>query len=266
MIDEKKIPLSWIEIPIKSNDPKRKGKYSIFKYPIFKECYEMEDDLYWKKIFLDMAYNKFPKSFHIQEKGLIITSHNNKNKIQEKLTLNMTDINIISKLVKEFIRNNSYHQSEKDFKTKKMNIEKIREESSNKSRIWGKLGIRQKSILIYDYFEKIDPLLTKHDIIKLQSILSILQLHENLSNKHYVLENGCIKKIIGVHYNKENKSLVVDQKELEKPTISKPIQDKRENVNIFIRLWSNFLKDYAVKTKKYEDSLRDLTEATEYIT
>jgi hypothetical protein len=190
-------------------------------YPIFLECCQFADNIFWESIFEDLAYGKTPSGTYIS-KDFLNCSYRNKEfsyKIERKDP--ETIYNDIYKLLTEKLG----ILSQKEKMQKKILFEEIEKNIKESRTTW--LSIRKKNIkdILYERYileMKKAYNLSNKDCRYLSSLINISMTFKTLSPKDIIYENDKITKIEGIDFEKEK---IIFNRPL---TLNKIIEDEAE--------------------------------------
>jgi hypothetical protein len=177
-------------------------------YPIFLECCQYTNDIYWENIFQDLAYGKTPYGTYIS-KDSICCNYKNKEfnyKIEQKNPEQLyNDVYFL------------FHKkfgllSQRDKINKKIDFYNIEDEMKNGRKSWA--NIRKKNIkdlLIENYVidMKNKYLLSTQQTKYLLSIIFIAMTFKVICSKDILYEEGKIKNINGIQLKK--KQIIVER-------------------------------------------------------
>ena len=213
-------------------------------YPIFLECSNLIDDIFWKNIFEDLSYGKCPYGTYIS-KDFICCNYKNKEfsyKIEKTNPGQLYDDMYIIFTKKLGL------MSHKDKIEKKINFTTIEAEIKECRKNWS--SIRKKNIkdlLIENYVISMKNKfsLTLKQTQNLLSTIFIGMVFKVLTVKDIVYEDGVIKNINGITYKKRQVILHRD------------IYDFNMNVSQYVIIERKLMSD---TWYKYLDNLKKLLE------
>jgi len=173
-------------------------------YPIFLKCIKYAEDLFWKNIFEELAYNNCYNGSYIS-KGFFCSSIKGKEFTYKFLDKNELQLyNDITKLMKEKLN----ILSKNDKKVMIEEFEKVENELKNDQNIWENIKKKSiKEILIQNFLIKMKNKYKIRDlqIKKLYNLINLGFLLKSIKNTDIIYENGEIKKIEGIDFfNRDN--------------------------------------------------------------
>jgi len=209
-------------------------------YPIFLECCQYTNDIFWENIFEDLAYGKTPYGTYIS-KDFLCCNYKDKEfsyKIEKKTSIQLYN-DIFSLLHKKLGL-----LSPRDKIKKKIDFHNIEEEIKESRKNWA--SIRKKNIkdlLIENYVidMKNKYCLTMNQSKYLLSVIFIAMIFKVITVKDIKYENGKIEHIEGIDIKKK------------KITLLRDIYNIDTSVNRCIIIDSNFMSD---NWDKYITSLK----------
>jgi len=190
-------------------------------YPIFLECCQYTNDIFWENIFEDLAYGKAPYGTYIS-KDFLNCSYKDKEfsyKIERKDP--ETIYNDIYKLLTEKLG----ILSQKEKMQKKILFEEIEKNIKESRTTW--LSIRKKNIkdTLYERYileMKNTYSLTNKQCRYLSSLINVCMAFKTLTPKDIIYENDKILRIEGIEFEKEK---IIFERPL---TLDKIIEDEEE--------------------------------------
>jgi hypothetical protein len=171
-------------------------------YPIFLSCREMTQDLFWKKIFENMAYGETPKGIHFKDNTIYSTFKKkefNYNFATKEHTVIYEDIYYIFTTIFG-IKSNGDLTKKKDIFDEFNRVNS----ASNSEDVWSK--IKKKTIknnLIQDFVisSKNKYNLSVTDTQRLYFYICVGNMFKIFTNDDIHLEHGSITKIDGVEFD-----------------------------------------------------------------
>ena len=190
-------------------------------YPIFLECCQFADDIFWETIFEDLAYGRAPSGTYIS-KDFLNCSYKNKEfsyKIERKDPENI--YNDIYKLLTEKLG----ILSQKEKMQKKILFEEMEKNIKESRSNW--ISIRKKNIKDSLYEKYILEMKNTYSLSNkqckyLSSLISVSMVFKTLTPKDIIYENDKIIRIEGIDFDKEK---IIFQRHL---TLDKIIEDEEE--------------------------------------
>lgn len=202
MSTSREAQLPWFEDKITKTIPRNKSKKSqplVLKYDIFLTCAEVIEDEYWKKIFMDAAYNKLPKNLIIRDGYLTHKHHKNNNGVN--ISQNTTDLvtNVI-----DFMKKTCNMQSTRDLDRKK----RLKDDIISKLRpfeelTWKELNNKNKKIVIMDYVRRVssERKYTAEKSKRLNQLIICSIASKQIDVKCIDYSNGKINNIDNIDYD-----------------------------------------------------------------
>lgn len=215
-------------------------------YPIFLECCQFTNDIFWENIFEDLAYGKTPYGSYIT-KGFLCCNYKDKEFsykiVSDDAEKVYTDVyNILSKRLgilsgKEKIKKKiDFHEVEKDIKRSRQTWKSIRKKNI-------------KDLLIEHY---VIDMKKKHKLTLKQSkylltLIFMALIFKAISSKDISYENGRITNITGIKFNT---GCIIVKRNIyhnNKTILPQVIPEKK----MLLENWAKYIK----KLKKIERSL-----------
>lgn len=206
-------------------------------YPVFLECCQHADDIFWENVFEDLAYGKPPYGTYIS-KGFLCCSFKNKEfsyKIERKDCKILYD-DIYNLLTEKLgiLSHKEKAQKKLDFHELEKNIKQSRQEWCN---------IRRKNIKDIMYEKYVIDMKRKHSLsIKsckyLLSVILLSIMFKTITAKDIVFKDDKIQSIEGIDFSKGK---VV----LKRPLCSfdEIVQEAEESsTKLFSENWEKYLK------------------------
>lgn len=205
-------------------------------HPIFLSCRDYTSDVYWKKIFENLAYGEAPKGITLKNHILYSTL--------KKKEFNYTFEDKEPKEIFEDLYNiftNTFNMKSHGENVKKQEIlnEFLRQNSKRRSEeLWNK--IKRKSIrdnLIQDYVLscKYKYNLSEYDVKKLYFYISVGCVFKLFTGNDIYLDKGFINSINGIELDQGTVRIL---KKFNEPSIKKEVEKTAHLYN----LWDNYLK------------------------
>lgn len=207
-------------------------------YPIFIECLQFTEDIFWENIFEDLAYGKTPYGTYIS-KDFLCCKYKKKDfsyKIERK------DPKILYKEVYNLLANKlGLLSSEEKIKKKKLFNEletNLRQSGKNWIDI-KKKNVKETLIELYVTKMKNKYSLTLAQSRYLMSIIFIAIVFKVITNKDIEYENGVIHNIKGIDFVK--KQIIIEKELYKLETSFAPdiVLDKK----LMADSWEKYLKD-----------------------
>jgi len=212
-------------------------------YPIFLECCEFSEDTFWKNVFEDLSYGKYPYGTYIT-KDFFCCNYKNKEfsyKIERK------DPKILYNDIYELLSKKLGLLSHKDKIKKKIDFSILEEEIKENRKNWS--NIRKKNIkdlLIENYVIEMKKKyeLTVKQARELLSIIFIGMVFKVITVKDIEYSDGVIKNINGISFDKKEIILDRDIYDFELNLTTYIIVDKKsmsDNWEKYLELLRKFL-------------------------
>lgn len=211
-----------------------RGKKELL-HPIFLECRDKTDNEFWKSLYEDMAYGKYPKQIYINQNQQI-NSTNRSNSFQYDFRDKTVDEMVLE--IQELLLMHTNLISNDEINIKKTSNIQYKKDTWTNWKDIKKKYIRD--IILMDYCLEIKRLLsfTSNETIYLYERLSNLILHGQLSTIH--LDNNKIVSIDGVDIRHDTNCIVITC-DTYKEELSFPIPD----------MMSHYCKRYLLRTSKF---------------
>jgi hypothetical protein len=211
-----------------------RGKKELL-HPIFLECRDKTDNEFWKSLYEDMAYGKYPKQIYINQHQQI-NSTNRANSFQYDFKDKTVDDMVIE--IQELLLMHTNLISNDEINIKKTSNMQYKKDTWTNWKDIKKKYIRD--ILLMDYCLEIKRLLsfTSNETIYLYERLSNLILYGQLPTVH--LDNNAIVSIDGVEIHHDTHCIVITC-DTYKDELSFPIPD----------MMSHYCKRYLLRTSKF---------------
>jgi hypothetical protein len=211
-----------------------RGKKELL-HPIFLECRDKTDNEFWKSLYEDMAYGKYPKQIYINQNQQI-NSTNRSNSFQYDFKDKTVDEMVIE--IQELLLTHTNLISNDEINIKKTSNIQYKKDTWTNWKDIKKKYIRD--VLLMDYCLEIKRLLTfsSNETIYLYERLSNLILYGQLSTVH--LDNNKIVAIDGVDIHQDTNCIIITC-DTYKEELSFPIPD----------MMSHYCKRYLLRTSKF---------------
>lgn len=223
----------------------KKNQIEEVQHEIFEECMEVVQDEYWKQVFEQASFNRFPRLFSYSNGMLSFKSPHKRKKLEipesavEAATLCMAFFKECGGLYsnEDRIKTGQYREDNMD---KSKFLENCKWSDIKKSKV--------RNILLEHY---INTLAKQHGLddvgkIMLETTINTGFMLKYFDNKDVVFENGRIQKIHGLIYSESEKNFIIDTKleplrlkNLKKNNVSDSTSTKSFS---FIKTWNKFLK------------------------
>lgn len=173
-------------------------------FPIFNKCKNFTLDPYWKDLFDDLSYNKFPSGFRYDPtNNCVIIKLGTK---REMITVPSTPIELFQVLIKIF-KEKLGKRSTRDLQIQKEEITTMKSKIAiNLNCEWKKIKPKHaKQQILMDYITrlKVEHQMSATDAKKLLAMVQLgFQFHA-IKPDDVIYENGVIKDIKGIKYDKK---------------------------------------------------------------
>nr|QBK93143.1 MAG: uncharacterized protein LCPAC403_02770 [Pithovirus LCPAC403] len=189
--------IPWYKIPTVTK-PKRKVKKKPIVYPLFIECEDAVEDVFWKDMFSKMSINKFPKGFGFRVVDQKLVCHDRSNTQYVSLTGSISEI--ASKCM-QFFRERANILSEID----NLEIQQsylIIQQEVNKPREWKDIKLRkgERRAAIIQYVSELARKFNLSDK-EFDDLLTLININFHLGrigNNDIYYKDGCITSIGGI--------------------------------------------------------------------
>ena len=207
-------------------------------YPIFIECLQFTEDIFWENIFEDLAYGKTPYGTYIS-KDFLCCKYKKKDfsyKIERK------DPKILYEEVYNLLANKLGLLSSEEKITKKKLFNELETNLKQSGKNWidiKKKNVKETLIELYVTKMKNKYSLTLAQSRYLMSIIFIAIVFKVITNKDIEYENGVIHNIKGIDFVK--KQIIIEKELYKLETNFAPdiVLDKK----LMADSWEKYLKD-----------------------
>lgn len=205
-------------------------------YPIFLECCQFTDDLFWENIFEELAYGKGPYGTYIS-KGFLCCSYKNK-EFSYKIT--RKDPKIIFDEIYGLLTEKLGILSYKEKAQKKLVFHEVGKNIKNSRQEWS--NIRKKNIkdAMYEKYVidmKKEYKLTIKQCKFLLSMIMLSIIFKSISSKDITFKYDKIEHIEGIEFNKtENGTYEIN--------FLRPLCYKEDNIS------TDIIEEYGIKTMR----------------
>ena len=210
---------------------RNRGKREVI-HPIFLECKEQVENGFWKTLFEELAYGKYPKQFYITSQQVIQSS------VRDAFQYSFSNkpVDMIIKDVQELLTIHTNIISNEDLDVKKLENEKYKKESWNQWKDVKKKYIRDMLLMEYCIYIKQQLELSVSAMQQVYQTISNLLANGQLYD--VVLKNNKIESIKGIEIAIPEQSIRIS---------FDPIYSKEECVIECPDLISNYCKRYLLK-------------------
>lgn len=207
-------------------------------YPIFIECLQFTEDIFWENIFEDLAYGKTPYGTYLS-KDFLCCKYKKKDfsyKIERK------EPKILYEEVYDLLANKLGLLSSEEKIKKKRLFNELETNLKNSGKNWvdiKKKNIKETLIEVYVTKMKNKYSLSIAQARYLLSIIFIAIVFKVITNKDIEYENGVIHNIKGIDFIKKQIIVEKDLYKLETSFAPDIVLDK----NLMADSWEKYLKD-----------------------
>lgn len=207
-------------------------------YPIFIECLQFTEDIFWENIFEDLAYGKTPYGTYLS-KDFLCCKYKKKDfsyKIERK------EPKILYEEVYDLLANKLGLLSSEEKIKKKRLFNELETNLKNSGKNWvdiKKKNIKETLIEVYVTKMKNKYSLSIAQARYLLSIIFIAVVFKVITNKDIEYENGVIHNIKGIDFIKKQIIVEKDLYKLETSFAPDIVLDK----NLMADSWEKYLKD-----------------------
>lgn len=207
-------------------------------YPIFIECLQFTEDIFWENIFEDLAYGKTPYGTYLS-KDFLCCKYKKKDfsyKIERK------EPKILYEEVYDLLANKLGLLSNEEKIKKKRLFNELETNLKNSGKNWvdiKKKNIKETLIEVYVTKMKNKYSLSIAQARYLLSIIFIAVVFKVITNKDIEYENGVIHNIKGIDFIKKQIIVEKDLYKLETSFAPDIVLDK----NLMADSWEKYLKD-----------------------
>lgn len=214
--------------------------------PLFLKCMDYTLDQFWKQIFTDIAYGKYPKGCGISDNILYVKTRSN----TQTLVLSSDPKQLfidVTKILKEKLGLSSTIDKQKimeDHKKAKEELEKLYYSTWSSIK---KKSIRDELIIKFVISEKEKNKLGLHKTKRLLSLIHIGFMLKDITSKDIIMEDGRIRKISGLSYNQKLKDYVLTKKH--KPETKKESDPEEEDKVDLMVVWKKYIASNVRRNK-----------------
>lgn len=204
-------------------------------YPIFLECCQFTDDVFWETIFEDLAYGKVPPGTYIN-KDFLTCSYKNKEfsyKIERK------DAELLYNDIYQLLTEKLVIISQKEKIQRKILFEEMKKNIKDSRLSW--ISIRKKNIKDNLYEKYILEMKNKYQLNVKQcrylfSLINVCITFKTITSKDIIYDNDKIIKIEGIEFDKGK---IIFQRSL---TLDKEIEEDEVVNQDSLLLYTNWIK------------------------
>lgn len=202
---------SWLNTKVTTSKPKtRRGKVEkIIINPTFKDYANLTDDVTWKTILDDAAYNNFPRGFSYRNNYL---THKIRNKVS-KIELSDNAEVATSECIK-FFKEKGGIMSQDDQDKSRQDLEDYIDRRGNQlPSKWSEIRKgRIKEVLISAFISRLskEMQLSSSEKDSLRNVISIGFILGCFTKNHIILTNGSIEGITGLKFDNEKRKFYID--------------------------------------------------------
>lgn len=208
----------------------------VILHPIFLGCRDSTNDLFWKKIFENLAYGDTPRGIYFKDNTLYSLTK----KKEFNYNFSEKDAETVYNDVHSLLGNLYGLKSKGDLSRKRQIFEEFQKLNSIRKgeELWGK--IKRKSLrdnLIQDYVVNVKKIyeLPDKEIKKLYFYITVGCVFKLFSGNDIILKGGFIESIDGVSFSDKK---VLIHRRFEEPQIKR----EADKVIYLYALWENYLK------------------------
>lgn len=179
------------------NDKKRERLLRKIKYPIFNECMDRCDSVFWKSFFKNLSFGKTPKGFALKENTIYVTG------LRKFLTIDENP-DICTEQIIEFMKSCGYISEEEKLLLQKRYIEEMSEINSVSNSSWSSITSKKmKDIHINNFIYRVSESynLTSKQRSELMVNLKIGFSLGSITSDDIVFSEGRIVNINGIEFN-----------------------------------------------------------------
>jgi hypothetical protein len=211
-------------------------------YPVFLECLEYTDDMFWKSIFEDLAYGKAPHGTYIS-KGFLCCSYKGK---EFSYKLERKDPEILWKEIYSILTDKIGIFSQKERNKQKTAFSEMQKSTKNDTTNSRKKNTKDMLYEKYVLRMKKEHNLTIKQAKYLLAVIGICMLFKTISSKDIVMKDDKIESINGIQI--ENGEII-----LKKPLCSISENYTKEQtekqLNFISKNWTVYLDEIKSKYK-----------------
>jgi hypothetical protein len=235
-------------------------------HKIFADMSEITTDLFWKNLFHQCAYDKFPRLVSFKEDTLYFK---NKKKIESTI-LAMDHLELAIEQAKNFLKQKKGLSGDKDEEENKMKLN-IKEEVYEK---WSKVNRKKvKDSFVFAYLLKLKERhqLSNLEFLQLQTLTVLGFTLGNCNCMNIIIKNNEIETIQGLIFDETIRKFYFDNKSIKKPKSSGKKKSsvcdrsvhsmqKIKKVN-FLKRWKKYIETLSknIVTQVEEDEMTSVT-------
>ena len=177
----------------------KKAQKPTLKYKIFEDCAELTDDPYWKNIFINAAYDKFPRGFMIKDDMIIYR----KGKSVNNTSINKNGMDLMHSVIKFMKEMTGIESNMEKEKQKELINERLANDKNFAEYKWSDIKRKLvKDLLISEYLNKVSwqRELAEKDRSELFNLVKIGFLIGQLNNNDVIFEGGQVTGINGLDF------------------------------------------------------------------
>lgn len=208
----------------------------VILHPIFLGCRDSTNDMFWKKIFENLAYGDTPRGIYFKDNTLYSLTK----KKEFNYNFSEKDAETVYNDVHSLLGNLYGLKSKGDLSRKRQIFEEFQKLNSIRKgeELWGK--IKRKSLrdnLIQDYVVNVKKIyeLPDKEVKKLYFYITVGCVFKLFSGNDIILKGGFIESIDGVSFS--DKKVLINRR-FEEPQIKR----EADKVIYLYALWENYLK------------------------
>lgn len=176
---------------------------STIMYPVFLECSNIGDDIYWKKFFNDLSIGRCPKSIYINNDFILSSNRKYPFSFNIPTTYTKEDVINIYNNLKRLLLENTDICSDNDIKLKNEEMIKTHKEITNDTQ-WSDIKKKHtKEILILNFVVDMKNVydLNNCAMRHLFSLITLSFLYKTHTSKDIIFENKKILQIKDIIYD-----------------------------------------------------------------
>lgn len=201
--------MPWLSEPINQNKGKnrRQKTQPIIQHPIFNECSEYCNELYkdnyWKSIFSQAAYGKYPRGYMFKD-GILTFRRGTKT---QKIEISSAPIEAMNQCIDFFKKTTGMKSDDDQIEEKKLYDKNTQENDSQLNLTWKEVKTKKKvkKILISLFVSNITKKYQLNDEERKQvsTLINMGIIMGYFSNESIVMELGEIKEISGLIFDEK---------------------------------------------------------------
>lgn len=203
--------MPWLSEPINQNKGKnrRQKTQPIVQHPIFNECSEycnsLYKDNYWKTIFSQAAYGKYPRGYMFKD-GILTFRRGTKT---QKIELASNPLEVTNQCIEFFKRTTGMKSDDDQIEEKMLYDKNTLDDESQINLTWKEIKTKKKvkKILVSLFISKLNKKyqLTQDEKKQVTTLINMGIIMGYFSNEAIIMESGEIKDIEGLIFDEQSR-------------------------------------------------------------